>query len=108
MLRKVRLLHKISKQRFATHKLTLPAFSPTMEQGKIVEWRVKEGDEVGEGDSLAQIETDKASLEFEVFDSMVIAKILKGPDDGFIQVGDVIAYYVDDVEELKDFKAPGK
>ena len=86
--------------------MTLPAFSPTMEQGKIIEWRVKEGDEVGEGDSLAQIETDKASLEFEVFDSMVIAKLVKGPDDGSIKVGDVIAYYVDDADELKDFKVP--
>ena len=54
----------------------MPALSPTMEQGIISKWNVKEGDSFAAGDSLAVIETDKASMDFEAQDDGVVAKIL--------------------------------
>ena len=48
--------------------IKMPALSPTMEQGKLAKWLVKEGDQVASGDILAEIETDKATLEFEAVD----------------------------------------
>ena len=59
------------------HKLIkLPALSPTMEQGTIVSWDKQEGDEVDEGDIIAQVETDKAVMDMETTESGFIAKIL--------------------------------
>lgn len=55
----------------------MPAISPTMTEGKIQEWHVKEGDKVEEGQSVALIETDKAQVEYEVTDEMYIAQIIK-------------------------------
>ena len=54
----------------------MPALSPTMEQGKLAKWLVKEGDIVKSGTMLAEIETDKATMEFEAVDEGVIGKIL--------------------------------
>ena len=57
----------------------LPAMSPTMTEGKIVEWAVKEGDSVEPGDLLFEMQTDKATLEVEADKEMIIAKILVLP-----------------------------
>src|SRR5579862_5923106 len=57
-------------------QILMPALSPTMEEGKLAKWHVKEGDAVKPGDILAEIETDKATMEFEAVDSGNIAKIL--------------------------------
>src|SRR3546814_8619625 len=57
-------------------ELKMPALSPTMEEGTLAKWLVKEGDEVSSGDILAEIETDKATMEFEAVDEGVISKIL--------------------------------
>ena len=57
-------------------ELKMPALSPTMEEGTLAKWLVKEGDEVKSGDILAEIETDKATMEFEAVDEGKIAKIL--------------------------------
>ena len=57
-------------------ELKMPALSPTMEEGTLAKWLVKEGDEVSSGDILAEIETDKATMEFEAVDEGKIAKIL--------------------------------
>src|SRR3954468_2830181 len=54
----------------------MPALSPTMEEGKLAKWLVKEGDEVHSGDILAEIETDKATMEFEAVDEGRIGKLL--------------------------------
>jgi pyruvate dehydrogenase E1 component beta subunit len=56
--------------------ILMPALSPTMEEGKLAKWHVKEGDEVKAGDILAEIETDKATMEFEAVDEGTISKIL--------------------------------
>jgi len=56
-------------------ELKMPALSPTMEEGTLAKWLVKAGDEVKSGDILAEIETDKATMEFEAVDEGVIADI---------------------------------
>jgi pyruvate dehydrogenase E1 component beta subunit len=56
--------------------IKMPALSPTMEEGTLAKWLVKEGDEVKSGDILAEIETDKATMEFEAVDEGKIGKIL--------------------------------
>ena len=57
-------------------KLTMPRLSDTMEQGTIIKWNVKEGDALMSGDVVADIETDKATMEMQVFDDGVMAKIV--------------------------------
>src|ERR1700704_2106580 len=59
-----------------TTQILMPALSPTMEDGKLAKWHVKEGDAVKAGDILAEIETDKATMEFEAVDEGRIGKIL--------------------------------
>lgn len=54
----------------------MPALSPTMKEGKILKWLKKEGDEVGPGDSIAEIETDKATMTFDVQEKGFIAKMV--------------------------------
>ena len=57
-------------------EILMPALSPTMEEGTLAKWLVKEGDTVSSGDILAEIETDKATMEFEAVDEGVIGKIM--------------------------------
>ena len=88
--------------------LGMPALSPTMSQGTLVEWKVKEGQEVSAGDLLADIETDKATLGWENQDDGVIARLLVPSGTQGIDVGQVVAIMVDDVEDVgafKDYKA---
>jgi pyruvate dehydrogenase E2 component (dihydrolipoamide acetyltransferase) len=72
-------------------ELKMPALSPTMEEGTLAKWFVKEGDVVKAGDVLAEIETDKATMEFEAVDEGRIAKILIGEGSDGVPVGTVIA-----------------
>jgi pyruvate dehydrogenase E2 component (dihydrolipoamide acetyltransferase) len=72
-------------------ELKMPALSPTMEEGTLAKWLVKEGDEVKSGDILAEIETDKATMEFEAVDEGTIAKILVPEGSEGVKVGAPIA-----------------
>ncbi len=72
-------------------ELKMPALSPTMEEGTLAKWLVKEGDEVKSGDILAEIETDKATMEFEAVDEGTIGKILIAEGSENVKVGTVIA-----------------
>jgi len=72
-------------------ELKMPALSPTMEEGKLARWLVKEGDEVRSGDILAEIETDKATMEFEAVDEGRIGKLLVPAGTENVKVGTVIA-----------------
>jgi len=72
-------------------ELKMPALSPTMEEGTLAKWLVKEGDAVAAGDLLAEIETDKATMEFEAVDEGVIARILVAEGTDEVKVGTVIA-----------------
>lgn len=72
-------------------ELKMPALSPTMEEGTLAKWMVKEGDSVSSGDLLAEIETDKATMEFEAVDEGTISKILVPEGSEGVKVGAVIA-----------------
>ncbi len=72
-------------------ELKMPALSPTMEEGTLSKWLVKEGDAVKSGDILAEIETDKATMEFESIDEGVIGRILVAEGTEGVKVGTVIA-----------------
>ena len=72
-------------------ELKMPALSPTMEEGTLAKWLVKEGDVVKSGDLLAEIETDKAMMEFEAVDEGTISKILVAEGTDGVKVGAVIA-----------------
>jgi pyruvate dehydrogenase E1 component beta subunit len=72
-------------------ELKMPALSPTMEEGTLAKWLVKEGDKVASGDILAEIETDKATMEFEAVDEGTIARIVVPDGTDGVKVGDVIA-----------------
>jgi pyruvate/2-oxoglutarate dehydrogenase complex dihydrolipoamide acyltransferase (E2) component len=81
-------------------ELKMPALSPTMEEGTLAKWLVKEGDEVKSGDILAEIETDKATMEFEAVDEGTIAKILVPEGTDGVKVGQPIALMAGDGEEI--------
>lgn len=72
-------------------EIKMPALSPTMEEGTLAKWLVKEGDSVSSGDILAEIETDKATMEFEAVDEGVVGKILVAEGTDNVKVGTVIA-----------------
>jgi len=72
-------------------EIKMPALSPTMEEGTLAKWRVKEGDEVRSGDILAEIETDKATMEFEAVDEGKIGSIMVPEGAEGVKVGTVIA-----------------
>jgi pyruvate dehydrogenase E2 component (dihydrolipoamide acetyltransferase) len=87
-------------------KIQMPALSPTMEEGTLAKWLVKEGDSVSSGDLLAEIETDKATMEFEAVDEGVIAKILVSEGSEGVKVGTVIAIIAEEGEDAGDIEAP--
>ena len=80
-------------------ELKMPALSPTMEEGTLAKWLVKEGDEVKSGDILAEIETDKATMEFEAVDEGKIAKILVPEGTDGVKVGAPIAILAGEGED---------
>ena len=80
-------------------ELKMPALSPTMEEGTLAKWLVKEGDSVAAGDLLAEIETDKATMEFEAVDEGTIAKILVAEGTDEVKVGTVIALIASEGED---------
>ncbi|MBO9725528.1 MAG: pyruvate dehydrogenase complex E1 component subunit beta [Novosphingobium sp.] len=86
-------------------ELKMPALSPTMEEGKLARWLVKEGDEVKSGDILAEIETDKATMEFEAVDEGTIGKILVAEGTEGVKVGTVIAVLAGEGEDASAVSA---
>ncbi len=87
-------------------EIKMPALSPTMEEGTLAKWLVKEGDEVKSGDILAEIETDKATMEFEAVDEGTIGKILIPEGSENVKVGTVIATIGGEGEEASSASAP--
>ena len=80
-------------------ELKMPALSPTMEEGTLAKWLVKEGDTVKSGDLLAEIETDKATMEFEAIDEGVVTSLLIAAGTEGVKVGTVIAVITGDGED---------
>ncbi|MFT3967029.1 MAG: pyruvate dehydrogenase complex E1 component subunit beta [Sphingobium sp.] len=80
-------------------EIKMPALSPTMEEGTLSKWLIKEGDTVSSGDIMAEIETDKATMEFEAVDEGVVEKILVAAGTENVKVGTVIATIAGEGEE---------
>src|ERR1700761_2044668 len=81
--------------------ILMPALSPTMEKGNLAKWLKKEGDKVKSGDVIAEIETDKATMEVEAVDEGTIAKIVVPEGTQDVPVNDVIAVLAGDGEDAK-------
>jgi pyruvate dehydrogenase E2 component (dihydrolipoamide acetyltransferase) len=86
--------------------ITMPALSPTMEEGKLAKWHVKEGDSVSAGDVIAEIETDKATMEVEAVDEGKIGKIVVPEGTDNVKVNAVIAVLLTEGESASDVKVP--
>ncbi len=86
-------------------EILMPALSPTMEEGTLAKWLVKEGDTVASGDILAEIETDKATMEFEAVDEGVIGKILVAEGTEGVSVNTAIAIILEEGESADDVAA---
>src|SRR5215472_16158421 len=81
--------------------ILMPALSPTMEKGNLAKWLKKEGDAVKAGDILAEIETDKATMEYEAVDEGVLAKILVPEGTAYVPVNQPIAVLAAEGEDVK-------
>ena len=89
--------------------ITMPALSPTMEEGKLAKWHVKEGDTITAGDIIADIETDKATMEYESIDDGVIGKLLVAEGQEAIKINAPIAVLLEAGEDrasLASFTPP--
>jgi len=86
--------------------IQMPALSPTMEEGTLSKWLVKEGDTVSSGDILAEIETDKATMEVESIDEGVVGKIIVAAGTDGVKVGAVILQLLEDGETTADLGTP--
>ena len=87
-------------------EIFMPALSPTMEEGTLATWIVKEGDTVTSGDVIAEIETDKATMEVESIDDGVMAKILVDAGTDNVPVGQIIAILAEEGEDVADVEVP--
>lgn len=85
--------------------ITMPALSPTMEEGTLAKWLVNIGDEVNSGDIIAEIETDKATMEVEAVDEGVVAKILVDAGTEGVKVNAIIAVLAEDGEDISKVEA---
>ena len=79
----------------------MPALSPTMEKGNLAKWLKKEGDKIKSGDVIAEIETDKATMEYEAVDDGVLAKIVVPEGTQDVAVNSVIAVLAGEGEDVK-------
>lgn len=87
-------------------QILMPALSPTMEEGTLAKWLVKEGDTVKSGDIMAEIETDKATMEFEAVDEGIVGKILVAEGTAGVKVNTPIAVLVEEGEDASAAPAP--
>ena len=88
-------------------QILMPALSPTMEEGTLAKWLVKAGDKIGPGDIIAEIETDKATMEFESIDEGTIAAISVDEGTENVKVGTVIAVLAEEGENLEEAAKAG-
>jgi len=87
-------------------EILMPALSPTMEEGTLAKWLVKEGDTVSSGDIMAEIETDKATMEFEAVDEGIVGKILIAEGTEGVKVNTAIAILIEEGESADDISSP--
>src|SRR5690606_22793089 len=89
-------------------EVTMPALSPTMEEGTLARWLVKEGDTVSAGDLIAEIETDKATMEVEAVDEGTVGKLVVAEGTEGVKVNAVIAVLLEEGEDASDIEAGGR
>ena len=89
-------------------EIKMPALSPTMEEGTLAKWLVKEGDTVKSGDIMAEIETDKATMEFEAVDEGTVGKILVAEGTDNVKVGTVILQLTAEGEDAGSVDKPAE
>ena len=89
-------------------EILMPALSPTMEEGTLAKWLVKDGDTVKSGDIIAEIETDKATMEFEAVDEGVVGKILIAEGAQGVKVNTPIAVLLEEGESAADIGSAPK
>lgn len=87
--------------------ITMPALSPTMEEGNLAKWLVKEGDQVSAGDVIAEIETDKATMEVEAVDEGTVGKILVAEGSQGVKVNELIAVLLEEGEDASSIDTSG-
>ncbi|TYC58702.1 pyruvate dehydrogenase complex dihydrolipoamide acetyltransferase [Rhodobacterales bacterium] len=87
--------------------ITMPALSPTMEEGNLAKWLVKEGDKVSSGDVIAEIETDKATMEVEAVDEGTVGKIVVPEGSQGVKVNELIAVLLEDGEDASAIDTSG-
>jgi hypothetical protein len=98
--------YRTSATCFAAQNFTMPALSPTMTEGNISSWRVKEGDSFSAGDVLLEIETDKASMDVEAQDDGILAKIIQPDGSKGVQVGSRIGVLAEPGDDLNSLEIP--
>ena len=86
----------------------MPVLSPTMTEGTIVKWHKKEGDTIQPGDMICEVQTDKAIVGMELEEECILAKILIGEDAKNIQIGEIIALFVEEGEDWQNVEMPEK
>lgn len=101
----IRALHATSLREAVT-KMAMPAMSPTMTEGGLAEWKVKEGQSFAQGDVLLDIETDKATMDVEAPEDGVLAKILVGNGSKDVPVGKTIALLAEEGDDLSNIEIP--
>ncbi|KAK3375301.1 hypothetical protein B0H63DRAFT_275147 [Podospora didyma] len=97
---------RTSAAALAAQNLTMPALSPTMTEGNIASWRVKEGDKFLAGDVLLEIETDKATMDVEAQDDGILMKIMKGDSSKGVPVGTRIAVIAEEGDDISALEIP--
>ncbi|KAK4137771.1 hypothetical protein BT67DRAFT_372106 [Trichocladium antarcticum] len=99
---------RTSAAALAAHNFTMPALSPTMTEGNIASWKVKEGEKFMAGDVLLEIETDKATMDVEAQDDGIMFKILQGDDSKGVQIGTRIAVVAEVGDDLSALEIPAE
>jgi len=100
--------YRSSRTNLAAQNFTMPALSPTMTEGNIATWKVKEGDSFVAGDVLLEIETDKASMDVEAQDDGIVAKIIKGDGAKGIPVGARIGVLAESGDDISSLEIPAE
>ncbi|PKS10253.1 hypothetical protein jhhlp_002003 [Lomentospora prolificans] len=98
--------YQTSSRCLAASNFTMPALSPTMTEGNIANWKVKEGDSYSAGDVLLEIETDKATMDVEAQDDGILMKIMQGDGSKSVQVGTRIAVMAEPGDDLATLEIP--
>ena len=92
----------------AAQNFTMPALSPTMTEGNIANWRIKEGESFSAGDVLLEIETDKATMDVEAQDDGIMVKIMQGSETKGVKVGERIAVTAEEGDDINSLEIPAE